>query len=164
MDDYICEYSEVMPILAEVVRHLYRAGELAYLVGTGYLQEKVEDIWALNPDCAVEVHLNGAPVAAEGCETLFYPDSESGKALAESVQSFLPMATHNPDRGVKPGYFYEDGERAGKLYFLEKTPCPAIIVEPWFLLHEQRFLHDTHRKEKIGMAIAKGILAWEMQS
>jgi len=157
-----CEYGETMPIVAEIIRHLSRQGIDAYLVGTGFLTRKIDDIQDLNPNCCVEIHFNAAPAhGVTGCETLHYPESESGKNLAKLIQQELPKATKNPDRGIKPGYHYDGhGQINGPLAFLADTPCPAVIIEPLFIENEPEILEDDWKLQKIGMAIAKGIKLW----
>ena len=155
-----CEYGEVMPILAEVIRHLQRQDIEAHLVGTGYLTDKIDDINALSPDCCVEINLNAAAVDAEGCESVYYPKSRKGRKLAQDIQEYLPEATGNTDRGVKEGWYWSDDERAGKLAFLSDTSCTAVIVEPFFIANEPEIMDHDWKLQKIGMAIARGIKQW----
>lgn len=158
-----CEYGETMPVLAEIIRHLSRQGIHAYLVGTGYLTDKIKDIKAIDPDCCLEIHFNGSSAEATGCETLYYPGSDRGRWLAQSIQDDLPKATQNRDRGIKEGYYYDDGTKEGVLAFLSDTPCPAIIVEPGFIQHEPELLEDQWRLQKIGLSIAKGVKRWAIR-
>lgn len=108
------------------------------LVPTGYLRDKVDFInkRILNGDIAVEVHFNAAKDSSgknvgRGCETLYYPGSDKGKELAEVCQSALSVY-FSPDRGVKEGWYRMDPNR-GPDFFLAKTVCPAVILEPEFV-------------------------------
>ena len=61
------------------------------------------------------------------------------------------MAT---DRGIKEGWYRMDAA-AGKIdAFLEKTCCPAIIIEPAFIYHHYEIVYF---RESCVMAIAAGI-------
>jgi N-acetylmuramoyl-L-alanine amidase len=126
-------------------------GENATLVPTGTLQNKVDFINSrlLNGDIAIEIHFNAAIANGQhvgrGSETLYYPGSEKGEKLAAIVQHCL--ATHYPpDRGVKEGWYRMDPKR-GPDFFLARTKCPAIIIEPDFV---HRFeLIQEHRDDAI---------------
>lgn len=107
-------------------------------VPTGVLKEKVAFIneRVMDGDCAVEIHFNAARNAegqpiGRGSETLYYPGSEPGKVLAEKFQKVLGEI-FPPDRGVKEGWYRMDPSR-GADFFLAKTKCPAIIIEPEFV-------------------------------
>lgn len=125
-------------------------GENGILVPTGVLREKVAFIneRILNGDIAVEVHFNAAKNSSgenvgKGCETLYYPGSEAGKDLAELCQGIL-SEFFPPDRGTKEGWYRMDPAR-GPDFFLAKTKCPAVIIEPEFV-HRFDLIH-THRVE-----------------
>jgi hypothetical protein len=124
-------------------------GSRAVAVPHGKLWEKVHFI-NNQPDveCAVEIHFNSAqqltnpnwsedgeePVykhVGRGCETLIYPGSTVGRALGEAVQRKLSII-YEPNRGVKDGWYRMD-QSNGPDFFLAKTRCTAIIVEPEFV-------------------------------
>jgi len=122
-------------------------GDLGESVPSGLLRDKVEYINAANAVCAIEIHFNSAKINGEhvgrGCETLYYPGSVSGQVLANYVHAAL-VKDFTPDRGIKggwyrmdqPGVVDYDGDVDGdeKIdYFLRKTNCPAIILEPDFI-------------------------------
>jgi hypothetical protein len=106
-------------------------------VPVGVLKDKVNFINSrvMDGDVALEIHFNSAKLNGEhvgrGSETLYYPGSEAGKALAESIQSAI-AAIFEPDRGVKEGWYHMDPTR-GADFFLAKTKCPAVIIEPEFV-------------------------------
>lgn len=120
----------------------------AMLVPTGVLREKVGFIneRIINGDIAIEIHFNAArddegnPVG-RGCETLYYPGSDRGKLLAETCQEVLSKY-FPPDRGAKEGW-YRMNKKNGPDFFLAKTRCPAIIIEPEFVHHSD--LIKEHR-------------------
>lgn len=118
------------------------------LVPTGVLKEKVAFIneRLMDGDVAIEIHFNSAKNqhgehVGRGSETLYYPGSEEGKELAGICQSILAHF-FPPDRGIKEGWYRMDPSR-GPNFFLAKTRCPAVILEPEFvhrfnLIREQR--------------------------
>ena len=137
----ISEYSELFNLAAYLIQMFSQKSVLAYMIGTGTLQNKVAHINKLNVDLAIELHLNAG--GGHGAETLYCPGSRKGKILAQKVQDQIVLLGMR-DRGVKEGWFHMDKpgvkEHAGdvegdevKDYFLEKTNCPAIIIEPYFL-------------------------------
>lgn len=115
--------------------------ELFSVVPVGDLKAKARWInaRARAGDIAVEVHFNSAMNAAgahigSGSVTLYMPGSEEGKSLAGVCQSAL-ASVFPPDRGVVEGWYRGDRER-GAYYFLEKTICTAVILEPEFVHHK----------------------------
>lgn len=119
-------------------------GDKAIQVPTGVLREKVDFINHRDPSrsIAVEIHFNAAKDSdgnniGKGCETLYYPGSVYGKQIATVVNNAM-AEIFSPDRGAKEGY-YRMNPKNGPDFFLAKTKCPAIIIEPEFI----------HRKKKI---------------
>ena len=106
--------------------------KLAVFCPSGFLKDKCAFINGLRGvKLACEIHFNAATAKAHGSETLYYPGSVIGKALASRVQGRLG-ALMGPDRGVKEGYYRLDPAK-GVDFFLKKTSTPSIIVEPAFL-------------------------------
>lgn len=102
---------------------------------------------------AIEIHFNSAPGAepgkVRGCETLHYPGSAVGKEFAEKINP--AMAEFTKDRGCKEGCHHESGK---PLYFLQKTPCPALILEPEFI---QNVAWIKENRAKVCAALAEAI-------
>ena len=134
--------------------------DIASPVPVGVLKEKVAYINNRSQDnsLALEVHFNAARDAdnkpiGRGCETLYMPGSASGKRLAELVNGAL--AEHfKPDRGVKEGWYRMDPKH-GPDFFLRRTRCPSVIIEPDFIHRKQRIVE--HRDECC-KAIAEALL------
>lgn len=128
------------------------------LVPTGTLRTKVDFIneRLMNGDIAVEIHFNAArdkhdnPVG-RGCETLYYPGSEAGKHIATLCQEAL-SGVFPPDRGVKEGWYRMNPDN-GPDFFLAKTKCPAVIIEPEFV-HRSGIIHDNREQAIINLAEA----------
>ena len=127
----------------------------AHAIPSGTLPQKVQYINARSPWMAVEIHFNSAIDAegkhvGEGFETLYYPGSVKGRIVAAEVQKHLSWALQTRNRGIKEGWYRMDapgrvdyhGDVDGDEtidYFLRKTRCPAVILEPEFI-HRQTFI------------------------
>jgi hypothetical protein len=113
----------------------------------GRLEDKVAFI---NQGChdvagyhiAVEVHFNaatnshGEPIG-RGCEALYCPGSIDGEALADKICHRLQIP-FPPNRGPAEGWFRRNPSRGIIDYFLEKTACTAVIIEPEFVHHADK--------------------------
>lgn len=147
----VTEYALATIWAEAVLIELRKRGVTSQLV-FGTLKEKVMSINNGYPTVAVEIHFNsarsseGEPIG-KGSETLFYPGSMRGKRLAECIQAYLGKA-YEPDRGVKEGW-YQMNPMRGPDYFLAKTSCPSVIVEPEFI----------HRLDEIRGKYIKGCAA-----
>jgi len=115
-------------------------GEHGLAVPLGRLEEKVKFINNTdNVDIAIEIHFNSAKNASgenigNGCETLYYPKSKNGMIAANLIQDAMAK-TLKPDRGIKEGYFRLNKSN-GVNYFLARTKCISLIIEPEFIHHK----------------------------
>jgi len=119
-------------------------------VPNGRLKDKVIFInnASQKGDIAIEIHFNsykkwkdldgdgiidaGEMIAlGRGSETLYMPNSSSGMRAARIVQDNLGHLMQ-PDRGIKEGW-YQMNPAKGADYFLRKTNCTALIIEPEFI-------------------------------
>ena len=165
------EYEEANHWAILITDYLIREGHEAMLVPTGVLRKKIDFINKHNPLLAVEIHFNSFKVwedanrdgiitddelhhAGKGCETLYFPESQKGAVLASNIQKELAKI-FSPDRGIKEGW-YRMNKKNGPDYFLEKTSCPSVIIEPDFI-HRKIRIQDNRRKacKVIGDAIIK---------
>lgn len=125
---------------------LVAAIDRAMRVPAGVLKDKVQFIneRTMNGDIAVEVHFNAArdsnnnPIG-RGSETLYYPGSYKGQQLAELCQASLEKF-YPPNRGAKEGWYRMNPDN-GPDFFLAKTKCPAVIIEPEFV-HRADIIHQ----------------------
>lgn len=125
------EYSELAPLAGYIIQMLSQKSILAYMIGTGILQNKVAHINKLHVDLAIELHLNAG--GGHGAETLYCPGSKTGKLPAQKIQDQIVLLGMR-DRGIKEGWYWGGNNPGTKPdYFLKKTNCPAVIVEPYFL-------------------------------
>lgn len=118
-------------------------------VPNGTLKEKVRFINAV-PDktIAVEIHFNSAQLwkdqnangviddgemvhVGRGSETLYYAGSKKGFKAAELMQDSLSQV-FPPNRGAKEGWYHMNKAK-GLDYFLLKTACISLIIEPEFI-------------------------------
>lgn len=148
----ITEFSLSQQWVAEIA---YILGHNARVVPCGVLAEKTRYINSLcaRDDIAVEIHFNSDPShSGAGCECLYFPGSDNGEKVAKKIQSQLAIL-FSPDRGIKPGYYRLDKSR-GINFFLERTKCTAIIIEPDFI---HRLPLIQHQKSAACLAIANAL-------
>jgi len=127
---------------------VHNLGSEGMLVPADVLRKKVNFINAMRPSIAMEIHFNSAvdedgKHVGRGCETLYYPGSVEGKKIADRVQATLANI-FPPDRGVKEGW-YRMNKDFGPDYFLARTSCASIIIEPEFV--HRKDIIETNRIE-----------------
>jgi len=129
-------------------KHLEENDVRSVFISPGKLHRKVYEINHVPGKCdlALEIHFNSDPGrAGKGSETLYYPGSVNGEAWAERIQRAISTFCA-PNRGAKEGWYRMDkpghidykGDVEGDEiadFFLRKTNCTALILEPYFL-HE----------------------------
>jgi len=121
----------------------------AFAVPTGVLKDKVAYINHRSQanSIAIEIHFNAAVDSkgnnvGKGCESLYFPGSDIGKSIATLLNNTLAI-DFAPNRGVKEGWYRMD-KAHGADFFLEKTNCPAVILEPEFIQFKERI--QTNRR------------------
>jgi len=105
----------------------------------------------MKADLFVSIHNNSAfSSEAEGTETLYFPDSQEGQALARLIQNELVSNLKRTDRGIKP---------RGDLVVLKYTNMPAVLVECAFLSNpvERKLLQEKEFRALTVKAIYQGI-------
>ena len=108
---------------------LYQHYEL-FRVPTGTLREKVKVVNDASCDAAIELHLNAVSDPSAGGTLTLYSGTEGSLRLAEAIHGkLLQLGLRN--RGIVIGYYRLDPKRPLD-YFLRKTVCPAVILEPAF--------------------------------
>lgn len=133
--DFI-EHEEAVRWRDLIVASLFMQEQPAIAVPTGTLIDKVSFInkaASKAHSIAIEVHFNagGTPGVTAGSETLYCPGSQAGEMMARIVQERI-ADIFMPDRGIKPGYFRMEPSKPVD-FFLRKTRCPAVIIEPEFV-------------------------------
>ena len=90
------------------------------------IQRVYSEVDAWGADCSIELHFNGGPASATGCETLSSGTSGS-LALADLVQRYTLDAMPMRDRGVKT---IGRDQRGGQSLWAGRAP--AVMTEPYF--------------------------------
>lgn len=100
----------------------------------------------------LSIQCNAVPnPALHGAQTFYYPESEKGKLLAESIQNRFVQTLKNTDR---------EAITLNSAYIMSKLDIPAIMVEVGFLSNaeEEALLKDDAYREKVVAAIYGGIV------
>lgn len=106
-------------------------------------------------DVAIELHFNSAGPFAKGHEWLYWHRSVKGKQLAESFdRSFRKHFPAAVARGAKPCGL----DNRGSL-FLRLTPCPSVILEPFFGSSKEETAFYTANRSKLVEAYADALVA-----
>jgi len=102
---------------------------------------------------AIELHFNAASSSAKGFEYLYWHSSAEGQKLANAfIAAQKSLNTPAPSRGAKP----KDGSDRGS-GFLSKTPCPAIILEPFFGSNQGEWNYWSERPSALANVYAGAI-------
>lgn len=130
----------------------------AIRVPNGTLKQKVQFINDYpEKTIAVEIHFNSAQLwkdqnangviddgemvhVGRGSETLYYAGSKKGKKAAEMMQASLSQV-FPPNRGAKEGW-YQMNPAKGMDYFLAKTKCISLIIEPEFIDNTETIINN----------------------
>lgn len=121
------------------------------------LWERCQKANRFESDIFISLHINAHEnKKPNGCETLYFPESEKGKILAECIQKELVKKLNCFDRGIK--------ER-GTLVVLKYTQMPAVLIEPLFLSNpkEKELIKQDYYKKAIVDSIAIGVGSYETQ-
>lgn len=145
-----CEHDEALKWVLEICGNLHNLGLEYMQVPAAPLKTKVAFINAREAALAVEIHFNSAGKMVKsadsgeevfqhtgnGALTLYCPGSVKGKLLATKIQEGMETVFKRHWGGVMEGYYRMDKSR-GVDFFLRKTKCPAVIVEPEFIHHKE---------------------------
>lgn len=107
-----------------------------------------------NADMVISIHQNFCPIPSKRGGTVFFDKtSESGKALADSIQYVL----NGLNEDIK-----KNEALAGDYYMLKCTENPSVIVECGFLSNteDEKLLNDAEYQKQIAYAIFKGAVAY----
>jgi|LSQX01.1.fsa_nt_gb N-acetylmuramoyl-L-alanine amidase len=115
------------------------------------LQERTAIANAAKARVFVSIHCNAAASpTAHGSETLYYPTSPNGQALAKRLQWALVEAGGRRDRGIKP---------RSDLHVLRATIMPAALVELAFITNpeEEYLLSSEQWISEVARALAEAV-------
>lgn len=152
------EHDEAKIWVSKIVNLL---GHKGMVVPVGILRDKVNFInEQKDVECAIEIHFNSAKDRngnhiGKGSESLYYPNSDKGASLALAIQDRLGIV-YGPDRGIKEGY-YRMNKANGPDFFLARTKCTSVIIEPEFVHHAEKIKEGRDAGCKI---IAEALLKY----
>ena len=129
-----------------------RNGRSEYADRQGPTVTEVANDW--EADIFVSIHCNSAKAEeARGVETFAYSlDGEEGEKLAICIQDQIVDALDMLDRGVKAN---------PKLFVLQYTVMPAVLVELGFISNEKDEELLENRQDDFARAIARGVTDYE---
>ena len=118
------------------------------------LSEEIKECNAYSPDLAVDIHNNAG--GGDGAEAFYHYGGGKSKTLAENILAEIVKVGQN-SRGAKIRKNTNGKDYYG---FIRETSCPAVIVECAFVdnASDAQILATEGDKQKMGVAIAKGIL------
>lgn len=118
------------------------------------LTEEIKECNQFSPDLAVDIHNNAG--GGDGAEVFHHYGGGKGKTLAKNILDEIVKIGQN-SRGTKIRK-----NSAGKDYygFIRQITAPAVIVECAFVDNktDMQIIDTAAEQEKMGIAIAKGIL------
>ena len=107
-------------------------------------------------DLVVSVHMNSFPSdEVRGAQVFYAEDSESGRAFAESVQSYLHKKVKYAKKTAKVGDYY----------ILNCSNSPSILVECGFVSNaeeEAMLLDENYRNEFCYYVLCGALMYFEM--
>ena len=118
------------------------------------LSEEIRECNAYAPDLAVSIHNNAG--GGDGAEVFHHHGGGKGKVLAENILAEIVKVGQN-SRGTK---IRKNSQGKDYYAFIRQTSCPAVIVECAFVDNstDRQILATESKRQKVGEAIAKGIL------
>ncbi len=115
----------------------------------------VDEANASGANLFVSIHCNSySNPNAEGTEVLVYQLGGKSEVAAESILYQIIAELGTVDRGVK--------ERP-RLYVLNRTDMPAVLVEMAFISNEDDIQLLLEKREEFAKAIARGITDYQLQ-
>lgn len=118
------------------------------------MKKRKEIIEECAPDMVISIHQNSCPLPSKRGATVFYDkDSESGKELAEIIQTELNAMEESVTQNTP---------LVGDYYMLKCTSSASVIVECGFLTNAQdeRLLIDESYQRSLAYAIFKGAVSY----
>jgi len=114
------------------------------------LAARLEMVEESDADIFISIHANSSTSTKKrGAECFYYAKSESGKALANSIQAAL----HSEIAGASKA-------NPGDYFVLRRNQKPAVLIEVGYItnLEEMTLLKSPDYQRKVAEAIANGIL------
>ena len=118
------------------------------------LAEEIKECNNFKPDLAIDIHNNAG--GGDGAEVYYYSGGGTSKVLANNIMTCIKELGQN-SRGIKTR---KGSNGTDYYYFIRESVMPAVIVECAFVDNSTdiKIINTTTEQEKMGVAIAKGIL------
>jgi N-acetylmuramoyl-L-alanine amidase len=116
------------------------------------LKDVVKKVNAINPNLAISLHCNAFNGKASGSEVLYFKGSAMGNCLASLMLKQIHKALGLRNRGIKERSLEQRGG-----YFLGKTKCWAILLEPFFIDNVSDLNRADEQYEDLIKALSSGI-------
>lgn len=123
---------------------------------------KIASVNGLKPKCAIEIHCNASTDRnVRYSEVIYHPQSPAGKMLGDAIAAAFMVGFGQGNHMAWPRH----GARANsvemdlhRLFFLERTACPSVIVEGVFISNdEQATWLRNGGDEAYGLMVADGV-------
>lgn len=117
------------------------------------MEKRIEIIENARPDLVVSMHMNSfSSDDVRGSQVFYTQESDSGRALAESVQASLHK---NID-------YAKATAKVGDYYILNCSPCPSILIECGFISNaeEESLLIDDSYRQNFCYFVMCGIISY----
>lgn len=117
------------------------------------MEKRISIIQNANPDMVISIHMNSfASDEARGAQVFYADGAESGRVLAEKVQTSLH---NNIDYAKKT-------TKIGDYYILNCSPAPSILIECGFIsnFEEETFLMNEEYQQKFCYCVVCGIIGY----
>ena len=121
-------------------------------VGNDFLTWRVVKAEDFGADIFVSIHCNGVvDPAAHGSEVWYFPGSETVKLLADCIEQAMVENCHTTNRRIKTN---------DEWTVLEKTVCPAVLVEMAFITNpkEREMLTDSFTQRQFAVGVFNGVM------
>jgi N-acetylmuramoyl-L-alanine amidase len=134
---------------------LYKLSKKGTSFKTRDLKARVNIINNSGTKLFASIHVNSDVYSKKstGSIVYYYSKSSKSKALADSIQNSLNNITINNQKRQ------QHKSRPANFYILRKTRAPGVLIETAFISNkgERKLLKNENFKNKIALAIAKGI-------
>ena len=114
------------------------------------MQTRKEIIIEANADLVISIHQNFYPRSSvRGAQVFYAPKSETGKAMADKMQSVINKNLEASDRVAHEGDYY----------ILQCSETPSLLIECGFLSNaeDEKLLLDPDYRKKIAYTVLTGI-------
>lgn len=121
---------------------------------TVWLEDRIKECNAFNPDCAVDIHLNAG--GGDGAEVFHSKPDKTDDALAQNILNEIIVIGQN-SRGLKTKLLDNGRDYFG---FIRQIKCKSALVECAFMDNatDVKIVDTLAERKEMGIAIAKGIL------